>query len=191
MCNKSVLTILFLAVNTGCTTKQYLYFEGTCSHRQPKCESSFIKQQIGVAFGDRGEPGNTGVEVVDVPGSGNFVFLYDKQKFVSDQCRLSNASLRQTWFAPDGSAMDIDMPAFVRSTEQERQRARGIYPMQGKVDIEKWDGNANFRVRLAAEASDPRRTGFDGILTIYSQGEWHPLKAFGLLLWSLGLVQTS
>ena len=60
--------------------------------------------------------------------------------------------------------------------------------LQGSFNVERWKSNIDFRVRLAMQSTGPAPLKIDGLLTTYNRWEFHPWRATGLILASMGLV---
>jgi hypothetical protein len=123
-----------------------------------------------------------------MPDVGYLAFVYDRTGSSSGSEKLTDARLRGCYYLPWETPKSFDWASLLEADGAARGAKSGAFPLVGLVHIERWESNIDFRIKVAAQAFDPLRTRFDGVLTSFDKWEWHPKEGAAIIASSMGVA---
>ncbi len=182
------VVVLLSALTGGCVTKQSSDFRGTLTHEGASAASTAVPIAGQFHYRDNDVPDAiTGFTLGE--SNGILLFIHDRAKFVSNGFRVANDAVSAVYLADWTLGKGEPWKTFVRLDESARDRSQDAQRLNGSFDIERWNSNIDFRVRLAMQSAGPRPSKVEGVLTTNERQEFRPAQWSAMTLWSFGLVR--
>jgi hypothetical protein len=178
------LVSLLAVFGNGCVSEQRSEFRGTIIRGAIGTNAPTV-QQTGGQFQCLNPSFADALTGFSVP-QGGIVIVHDRQKYISNDYRLSTDAISAVYFR-EGSIL-MDENTFLNQSVAARDQAAGMHRLQGTFKVERWKSNIDFRIRFSMRSTEPDPITVEGVLADYDHWGFHPVQALGLILASMGLI---